>query len=129
MSKNVNISELSAQQQQVIELMIAGNSQGAIAEQLDIARETISRWKSSDAEFVAALNQAKLAQWDAFQSSIQALAADTHHTLKALLKSDDEKIRLQTCKLLLDRIGQPGGPTDAEKVQRLWAFENMALFS
>ena len=73
MLRNTDLSPLSPQQMQAITLILAGKSLTAIAEELHCNRKTLSKWKSSNPHFIAALNERKNEMFDAANNRLQAL--------------------------------------------------------
>lgn len=115
----MNNNELTPQQAQVIGLLLAGKSQTEAAAAVGIAAESISRWKLSNAAFVAAYNEARQAQWDAITTRLDNLATQAVDALAELMQDDDPKVRLQAVRLWLEhRPGRPEGETDPDAVKR-----------
>lgn len=48
---------LTLQQQKAINLLLLGKTEKFIAEELEIARETVSRWRNHNPKFIAAINE------------------------------------------------------------------------
>ena len=48
---------LTPQQQKAIDLLLLGKTERFIAEELEIARETVNRWRNRHPKFIAALNE------------------------------------------------------------------------
>lgn len=85
---------LTAQQWQAVQLLVAGRRQVDVAKELDVTEETLSRWKALPT-FTAALH---LAVRDAYESNLGTVresAREALDVLRDLLKSQDEKVRLQ----------------------------------
>jgi len=114
--------ELTAQQEQVIALLLTGTTQAAAAEQVGIAAETVTRWKSGDAVFIATYNAARQDLWQANRERLKSLRSHAVDVLAALLDSDHEATKLKAALSVLDlAAGQPTGPTDPEAVETQWA--------
>ncbi|MCC8039155.1 MAG: hypothetical protein LIP02_13635 [Bacteroidales bacterium] len=89
---------LNSEQQKCIELMVSGNmTQREIAKEIDVAPETISRWKRTD-EFIDTYNSA-------VRQNIQDAASDALRTMVSLLKARSELVRFNAAKDILDRAG------------------------
>lgn len=98
---------LNKKQKMCLELMAAGTlSQREVAKRIDVAEETISRWKK-DKEFMAELD-------GLIRISIQSLAAKAFNTQINLLNAKSEMVRYMTAKDILDRAGFK--PTDKVEV-------------
>lgn len=89
---------MASKMDKTIELMVYTNmTQREIAEELDVNESTISRWKKKK-EFGEKL--------DATQKEFLAkLTAPAMRTLKWLLSAENEMVRLNTAKDILDRTG------------------------
>ena len=113
---------LTAQQEQVIALLLAGMTQAAAAEEVGIAAETVTRWKSRDSVFIATYNATRLDLWEANHERLKSLRSHAVDVLAALLDSDHEATRLKAALSVLDlAAGQPTGPTEVEAVEKEWA--------
>ena len=92
---------LSSKQKKCLELMACGDlpplSQREIAKQIDVAEETISRWKK-DKEFMSELDALN-------RIIIQSLAAKALKTYTDLLDAKSEMVRYMVAKDILDRAG------------------------
>ncbi len=89
---------LNKKQKKCIELMAAGEmTQREIAKQIDIAEETISRWKK-DKEFMLELDEL-------VRVGIQSLAAKAFRTMSGLLCSKNDMVKYMASKDILDRSG------------------------
>lgn len=89
---------MSSKQQTAIRLMVATNlTQREIAKELDVREETISRWKRSDA-----FKEKMKAEQDKY---LHELTAPAMRTIKELLNSHSDYVRLQSAQDILDRTG------------------------
>jgi len=61
--KNIPKKELSVEQLNAIECLVAGQSDQAVADQVGVSRQTITDWRNSDDEFAAALERTRRAVW------------------------------------------------------------------
>ncbi len=76
----VTQDDLTATQQNVINLLLLGNNQRRAAEEAGVAAETVSRWKASDAAFMTVLANARRDIWDSQVQrlrNLSGLAIDT----------------------------------------------------
>jgi len=48
---------LTEQQQKAIELLLLGKAEKSVAEELEITRETVNRWRNHNSNFIAVLNE------------------------------------------------------------------------
>ena len=89
---------LSEKQMQCINLMVIENkTQKQIAKELKITEQTICNWKK-DKEFKNEIEQN-------IKENFGSLALDAQKELKKLLKSNNEYIKMQAVKDILDRAG------------------------
>lgn len=92
-----------------------------VAAELDVARETVSRWRSEDA-FRCALNAARLELWDDARNRLRALVGGAVDVLADELEN---KPRVSTAIAILKCIGvhgavggAPRGPVSLREVER-----------
>ena len=89
---------LSEKQIQCINLMVIENkTQKQIAKELNITEQTICNWKK-DKEFKNEIDKN-------IKENFGSLALDAQKELKKLLKSNNEYIKIQVIKDILDRAG------------------------
>ena len=89
---------LSEKQIQCINLMVIENkTQKQIAKELNITEQTICNWKK-DKEFKNEIEKN-------IKENFGSLALDAQKELKKLLKSNNEYIKMQAVKDILDRAG------------------------
>jgi len=89
---------LSEKQMQCINLMVIENkTQKQIAKELKITEQTICNWKK-DKEFKNEIE-------NNIKENFGSLALDAQKELKKLLKSNNEYIKMQAVKDILDRAG------------------------
>lgn len=89
---------LSEKQMQCINLMVIENkTQKQIAKELKITEQTICNWKK-DKEFKNEIE-------NNIKENLGSLAVEAQKELKKLLKSNNEYIKMQAVKDILDRAG------------------------
>lgn len=96
-NRSQNYDFLSSQQLRAIKLIVLGNTQEAIANEIGVNRETISRWKTRNPTFIRELKrqQQVLKQGAAFQLS--TLYSDSLFVIENFFKSraiDDSDIQV-----------------------------------
>jgi predicted transcriptional regulator len=114
--------KLTPQHHKAIELMVMGSTNKNVAETLNIAPETVSRWKS-DYEFQAELNRQLREQQQQTQDRLRALANTALSTIEAVMSSDTapEKDRLHAAFKVLEmaRVSVPDvGSTHPHVLER-----------
>lgn len=111
--------ELTADQAAALDLLLAGQTVTAAAAAVGVARETVSRWRNSDAAFQGAYNAALQSVYDAGQARLLEARGKALDRLAALVDSNDPAIALKAAAALLRvDIERPKGATTAAGVER-----------
>jgi len=113
--------ELAADQLAALDLLLAGKTVTEAAAAVEVARETVSRWRNSDPAFQAAYNAALQSAYDATTARLLDARGRALDRLAALVDHADPAIALKAAAALL-RVGieRPKGridPADIEKWQ------------
>lgn len=114
---------LSEKQMQCINLMVIENkTQKQIAKELKITEQTICNWKK-DKEFKNEIEKN-------IKENFGSLALDAQKELKKLLKSNNEYIKMQAVKDILDRAGykpieRREIKDDTEKIKKIDAISDI----
>ena len=117
---------LTGAQEKVLVAMLAGETQRAAARAAGVAPETVSRWMSGDALFVATLNQRRKDLWAANGAKLAELGAEAIGVLAELMqKGDSHSVRLRAAVAVLRAQTVPGGETDAERIRSEWSRQAM----
>jgi len=122
---------MTGQQEKVLSLMLAGETQKAAAESAGVAPETVSRWMSGDAVFVATLNQRRQDLWDANSAGLRDLAQEAIGVLADVMRhGETDALRLRAAVAVLKSQGldvgeRPTGKTNPERIKGDWAHETM----
>lgn len=93
-------SPLNAKQEQAAILLSTGLSGSAVAMQVGITAETISRWKLSP-DFLAAINAHQKERVSVAREKLRELAQKAVSTIDGLMDSKSEGIRLKAAVSLL----------------------------
>lgn len=89
---------MTDKQEKCINLMVTTNkTQKQIAKEIEVSEKTICEWKKQK-EFKDAIDKN-------IKENFSSLALDAQKELKKLLKSNNEYIRIQAVKDILDRAG------------------------
>jgi hypothetical protein len=98
--------KLSAQQMEALEMIAKGESFGDIARELNVDRGTIYRWRTYDANFIAALNQWRGNVQSEVRDRLTAIAENATNSLKKNIDGGDSKMEIR----LLEKMGyvKPG---------------------
>jgi hypothetical protein len=115
--------ELEPKQVEALDLLLSGSTVTEAAAALDLARETVSRWRNRDPAFIAAHNAALQSAWDATHGRLVNARGKAIDRLADLLDSEDQATALRAAVALvrLD-LPRPRGDTDPvaiESTQRL----------
>lgn len=111
--------QLSPQQTQALDLLLAGRTITQAAEEVGITRETLSRWRNHDPAFQAAYNASLRSSWEACQSKLLEKRIHALDRLAELVDSDNDALALRACMALLRlKAGYPGGKTEPEEIDR-----------
>ena len=114
---------LSEKQMQCINLMVIENkTQKQIAKELKITEQTICNWKK-DKEFKNEIE-------NNIKENFGSLAVEAQKELKKLLKSNNEYIKMQAVKDILDRAGYKPDERreikdDTEKTKKIDAISDI----
>ena len=112
--------QLTAQQLTALDLLLSGRTVTDTAAELSIARETVSRWRNTDAGFQAAYNAAAQSLWDAGQQLLLDARARAIAKLADLVDHADPAIALKAAAALARvDIPRPRGDLDPASIDRL----------
>lgn len=104
---------INEKQQKCIDLMVMTNkTQKQIANEIDVAEKTICEWKKQQ-EFKKEIQ-------NRLQENFSSLAIQAQKELKQLLKSNNEYVKMQAIKDILDRAGYKA----TDKVEHSGNIEN-----
>jgi DNA-binding transcriptional MerR regulator len=113
-------SPLLPAQEQVIELLLAGQSVSEIATALQCAPDEIQHWRDEHPVFQARLNQAKRRLWDDAQDRLRAMIPRAIEVLEQAMSQGSVKAAVEVLKIvqLHGRVPTPTGAEDPHLV--LW---------
>ena len=104
---------LSVQQQTAADLLAIGNNVTTVAEQVGVARQTVSEWLNQNPAFQALVNQRRQELWDSSSDRLRALLPNALDVLEQALKSGSVKAAISVLKAGgLHGLQKPEGPTD-----------------
>ena len=108
-----NKDDLTVIQEKAIQLLMTGLSDQAVADELDIARQTVNNWKNKRRVFVMELERQQKELRRESQRQLWGLIADSIDVLRQSLVSDNERIRQSTAVHVLKASGLYGrGPDE-----------------
>jgi len=107
--------KLKSHHYQAIELILSGKSDQEIGDELNLARETVNRWKNSNYHFMAELNRRRAILWDSASDRLRAMvdmAIDIIY--EELLSNGDFKTAMEFLKAIgiYGQVNKPSGQTD-----------------
>jgi len=117
---NIPSRELTANQQKAAMLLATGQADEIIADELDVDRSTIFRWRRSPT-FRAEVNKHREAMLAMLQDSLRDAVVGALNTLKSLMtKSADDSLKLKAASVLLGTVPWHlrSGPTDPRELVR-----------
>jgi transposase-like protein len=126
---------LSVQQQTAADLLALGNNVTRVAEQVGVARQTVSEWLNQNPAFEAAVNQRRQENWDNASNRLRSLLPNALDVLEQALKGGNIKAAIEVLKAAgLHGLQKPEGPTnpqDAESAakEKERARQDRALFA
>ena len=125
---------LTVQQEKAIQLLMLGGSDQSVADELEVARQTVNNWKHNDAAFAARLNNERQALWSPHREKLRSLVAQAVEVLAEDMNTKMEpKLRQNAAIHVLKAVGlygqdmKPSGAVDSAQVARDWrADANLA---
>jgi hypothetical protein len=115
--------QLSIEQENALEHLLQGKSDRAVAEAVNVSRQTVWEWRNKNPVFIAELNRRRSELWDEAQERMKSLANRALDVLELQLDSGDPKAALAAAKYILQGtrlLGDTslcvGGPTTPEGV-------------
>ena len=123
-TETVQKRELAPEQETCILALLEGVSDEAAGERAGVSRATVQRWKSSDALFIARMNEAQQVQWDTHRARLSALQGRALDVIAGTLDSEDTTAAFKAAVYVLRLSGErPAGPTSETAVAlALWSF-------
>ena len=119
MKRMTRTYELEPKQIEALDLLLSGATVTDTAAALEVARETVSRWRNSDPAFLAAYHAALQSAWDATHSRLLNARGKAIDRLADLLDSEEPATALRAAVAIvrLD-LPRPDGSTDAAAIDR-----------
>ena len=120
-----NQDNLTVMQEKAIQLLMTGGSDQAVADELDIARQTVNNWKHNDAAFAARFNAERQALWSTHREKLRSLVAQAVDVLaEDMAATLEPKLRQSAAIHVLKAVGlygqdmKPSGAIDSGQVER-----------
>jgi hypothetical protein len=117
--------KLTEQQRQVIEFLLDGKTPTEIASDIDVSVESVKKWLTADALFVATLNARRREQWDADSERLRGLAGKAVDALDQLVEHYNPSIQLRAATTILRTVSlaqveSPDTKVTVDDVERDW---------
>jgi hypothetical protein len=111
---------LAPEQENAVDLLVLGKSDREVAENLGLARETVTRWRHEHPVFIAELNHRRKALWTEAHDRLRTLVGKAVDILEQAVAGGDLKAAVEVLKIvkLHGQVSPPSGPEDPELV--LW---------
>ena len=120
-----NQDNLTVIQEKAIQLLMTGGSDQAVADELDMARQTVNNWRHNDAAFAARFNAERQALWSTHREKLRSLVAQAVDVLAEDMAAKLEpKLRQSAAIHVLKAVGlygqdmKPSGAIDSGQVER-----------
>lgn len=135
MAKSYNlrqVEELNIEQQNAIELLILGKSDGEVGEAVGVSRQTVCAWRNQNASFAAELERHRQSLWASHHDKLRAMLGDALSVLSEVLSSQDDKLKLQAAVHILRAVGtygesiEPVGSTSERGIELDWSLRDMS---
>jgi hypothetical protein len=108
---------LTVKQENAIDLLVTGKTDGQVAEAVGLHRVTVTKWRLYDPWFQAELNRRRLDLWGVAAERLRALLPKALDVIERELDGPlPYAVALNVLKLTgLDKAGPPTGTTDPER--------------
>jgi transposase-like protein len=122
-------SNLTPQQMTAVDLLAAGATVTAVAEQVNCARQTVSEWLNQNPAFQAGLNQRRAELWAEQSDPLRGLLPKALDTVESALEEGGaEGLKAALAIIRAARIElAPSGPVDIEEIETMEAERKSAL--
>jgi hypothetical protein len=114
---------ITDRQMRALHALLAGADDTTAAQVAGVQRPTLNRWKNHDADFRAAMNQARAELADGFLDGLRALYPEALAALRDGLTADAISVRLRAAETVLKAVREPEGDTDPEMIRARWATQ------
>lgn len=115
---------LTPKQSEAIELLLSGMTDAEVAAGINVARETVCRWRLHHPEFIAEFNRRKAGLIDSYQQGVRNLVGKAIKAAEDALDSDDHELKVRTAFAILKLFNISSlnlyykGPESAEGIVR-----------
>ncbi|OPZ79910.1 MAG: hypothetical protein BWY79_00135 [Actinobacteria bacterium ADurb.Bin444] len=126
MTRTDKTRQLTVQQRNAIDMLIAGKTDLEVSQAVGVARQTVTEWRNHNALFAAELNRQREELWAASKEALRRLVADAVKVISDDLAAPERRIRQQAAVHVLRAVGlygsdlTPRGATEPESVEAEW---------
>jgi len=92
---------LTMRQEQALEMMLEGVSDGDIAQKIGVTRQTVNNWRNNDYHFRFMLSQRRLQVWEKRRDEMADLYQEAMTVVRKELKSRNAKTRFKAAAQIL----------------------------
>ena len=124
MTKADKTRQLTIEQENAIDLLLQGQTDREVADQVGVTRQTVTTWRNTNAAFEAELNRRRQDVWGGQTERLRGLVARAVDVLAEDLEGGDLRLRQGAAIHILKTVGlyganlRPTGPTDPEAIER-----------
>lgn len=112
-------------QRHAIEAIVSGADDSEAARVAGVSRQTVSKWKHHNADFIAALNAARRESVDGFIDRMRGLYPVAVDALRDALDAEQPPaVRLRAAEAIIKNMPSPSGETDPEAIRAKWESEH-----
>jgi hypothetical protein len=118
------LAALPAQQQQALAALLTGATVSSAAVTAGVARSTLNRWLTDDAQFIAEYNSARREMADAVGQALRLLSGEAVRVLEKVLTNTRTPVALKVraaVEVLKMTAAPPEGPTDPQDARNVIA--------
>ena len=114
---------LSIEQANAVDLLLQGQTDQAVADQVGVTRQTVTTWRNGHAGFIAELNRRRQEVWGGQTERLRGLVARAVDILAEDLEAEDPRLRQGAAIHVLKSVGlyganlKPTGQTDPEAIE------------
>jgi hypothetical protein len=116
---------LTAKQMNAIGLLVQGQTDREVGEQVGVTRETVTRWRNDNPYFAAELNAQRSALWQGSHHRLRGLVNKAVDVLEQALESGDRRAAVEVLKAVgvYGNVGEPSYTEDPDLIMRERAKE------
>src|SRR5688500_320517 len=114
-----NLYRLTPRQNRALELVFAGETDGEVAEQIQVSRQTVNEWRNHHPAFRAAYNRLLQETADQFRHRIIALRGKALNVLEDNLEQGNLSAAISLLRIISGVRLTDAGPTDPHQLLQI----------